>query len=204
MTDYMPAPSKEAAATPAGSSSNSETAIEKSGEAGDLLPETLPGKMPTWHTTLGRWLGGQAGTNWDGWLLTVASQIGQILLTLPNAYSKCGLIAGVILTVGCGTISLWTMYLLITLYAERKQRMVNAGLWYGKDGKRHIVTQYHETIGYFLGDWAKYIVQILVIINLFGTNVSQIVASSSDIYYWDSSIDKRMEITGFHASRTCS
>lgn len=51
-------------------------------------------------------------------------QIGQILLTLPNAYSKCGLIAGVILTVGCGTISLWTMYLLITLYAERKQRMV--------------------------------------------------------------------------------
>lgn len=43
MTDYMPAPSKEAAATPAGSSSNSETAIEKSGEAGDLLPETLPG-----------------------------------------------------------------------------------------------------------------------------------------------------------------
>lgn len=28
---------------------------------------------------------------------------------------------------------------------------VNAGLWYGKDGKRHIVTQYHETIGYFLG-----------------------------------------------------
>ncbi|KAK9786495.1 hypothetical protein WJX73_005462 [Symbiochloris irregularis] len=35
-----------------------------------------------------QWLGGEAGTNWDGWLLTVASQIGQILLTFPNAYAK--------------------------------------------------------------------------------------------------------------------
>ena len=51
---------------------------------------------------------------------------------------------------------------------------IEDGVWYGPDGKRRVVTQYHETIGYFLGDWAKYIVQILVIINLFGTNVSQV------------------------------
>ena len=50
--------------------------------------------------------------------------------------------------------------------------------WYDSSGKRRVVTQYHETIGYFLGDWAKYIVQILVIINLFGTNVSQVCANS--------------------------
>ena len=33
------------------------------------------GKMPHWSSTLGKWLGGEAGTNWDGWLLTVASQV---------------------------------------------------------------------------------------------------------------------------------
>lgn len=50
---------------------------------------------------------------------------------------------------------------------------INDGQWYGRDGKRRVVTQYYETIGYFW--WAKYIVQILVIINLFGTNVSQVM-----------------------------
>ena len=46
--------------------------------------------------------------------------------------------------------------------------------WFGPDGERRVVTQYHETIGFFLGRWAQIIVQILVIINLFGTNVSQV------------------------------
>jgi amino acid permease len=55
-----------------------------------------------------------------------ALQIGQIMLTLPNAYSKVGLAAAVPLSVGCACLSFWTMYCLIALYAERKQRLVSA------------------------------------------------------------------------------
>jgi amino acid permease len=57
-------------------------------------------------------------------LLLSALQIGQIMLTLPNAYSKVGLAAAVPLSVGCACLSFWTMYCLIALYAERKQRLV--------------------------------------------------------------------------------
>lgn len=44
-----------------------------------------------------------------------------------------------------------------------------------------------------LGHWAKIVVQIVVVISLFGTNVSQVVASSSDAYYLaeKNSLDKR-------------
>jgi hypothetical protein len=40
-------------------------------------------------------------------------QIGQIMLTLPNAYSKVGLLAALPLSVGCACLGFWTMYCLI-------------------------------------------------------------------------------------------
>ncbi len=43
-----------------------------------------------------------------------------------------------------------------------------------------------------LGIWAKRVVQVVVIISLFGTNVSQIVASSSDAYYLEHGLSKRL------------
>jgi len=54
-----------------------------------------------------RRLGGGAGSIYDGWLITVCSQIGQIMLTLPNAFSKMGLGLAVPLSVLSSLCSLW-------------------------------------------------------------------------------------------------
>jgi hypothetical protein len=51
--------------------------------------------------------------------------------------------------------------------------------------------QYHDVMGDNLGIWAKRVVQVVVVISLFGTNVSQIVASSSDAYYLEHGLSKR-------------
>jgi hypothetical protein len=77
------------------------------------------------------------------------------------------------------------------LYVERKHRLIKEGRWGGPNGKSHQVTQYHDVMGDNLGIWAKRVVQIVVVISLFGTNVSQIVASSSDAYYLEHGLSKR-------------
>lgn len=156
-------------------------------------PDDLAGPyaVPKTSSWVAGWLAGAAGSFEDAWLTTCASQIGQIMLTLPNAYAKVGLTAGLILSVGCGSFSLWTMYQLITLYIERKKRLEKKGVWFDDNGQRKIITQYHEVMGDLLGVWAKYTVQVVIIISLLGTNVSQIVASSSDVYYYNDSLSKR-------------
>lgn len=68
---------------------------------------------------------------------------------------------------------------------------VKEGRWSGPEGKSHHVTQYHDVMGDNLGVWAKRVVQAVVVISLFGTNVSQIVASSSDAYYLENGLSKR-------------
>jgi hypothetical protein len=68
---------------------------------------------------------------------------------------------------------------------------IQKGLWFDANGKRAIITQYHEVIGSLLGMWAQIIVQIVIIISLVGTSFAQIVACASDVYYYDSSKTKR-------------
>ena len=68
---------------------------------------------------------------------------------------------------------------------------IQKGLWYDANGKRAIITQYHEVIGSLLGMWAQIIVQLVIIISLVGTSFAQIVACASDVYYYDSSKTKR-------------
>lgn len=68
---------------------------------------------------------------------------------------------------------------------------IKAGQWHGPQGKSHHVTQYHDVMGENLGAWARRVVQVVVVISLFGTNVSQVVASSSDAYYLDHGLNKR-------------
>ena len=51
-------------------------------------------------------------------------QIGQIMLSMPNAYAKMGLTAGLIMSVASGLISAYTIVLLVHLYEERKRRLV--------------------------------------------------------------------------------
>ena len=54
-----------------------------------------------------------------------ALQIGQIMLSIPNAYAKMGLAAGLCLSIGSGFISAYTIVLLVHLYEERKRRLVS-------------------------------------------------------------------------------
>lgn len=54
----------------------------------------------------------------------VALQIGQIMLSMPNAYAKMGLAAGLCLSLFSGCVSAYTIMLLVHLYEERKKRLV--------------------------------------------------------------------------------
>jgi auxin influx carrier (AUX1 LAX family) len=132
---------------------------------------------------IARWLGGSAGTTFDGWLLTVCSQIGQIMLTLPNAFAKMGLVLALPLSIFSSVCSLWTMFCLVTLYAERKRRLIKQGLWEGEGGKQGRITQYHDVIGDTLGKHARTLAQTIVILSLLGTSIAQVIACSSDAYY---------------------
>ncbi|CAK0736775.1 hypothetical protein CVIRNUC_000801 [Coccomyxa viridis] len=131
---------------------------------------------------LTRMLGGDAGSRFDGWLLTVSSQIGQIMLTMPNAMAKMGLIPAIPLAIFIACMSLWSMKMLICLYVARRSILIVQKQWIGEDGVRS-VTQYHDVMGAILGKFAKGIVMVVIVISLFGTCLSQIVASSSDAYY---------------------
>eukprot|EP00884_Botryococcus_braunii_P010276 jgi/Botrbrau1/1924/Bobra.0005s0029.2 len=164
---------------------------DSSGSSKVTKDSIVPGDTPQTYAQWKQWLSGEAGTPLDGWLLTVSSQIGQIMLTLPNAMAKVGVAAAIPIALGTATMSLWTMYLLITLYVERKAILVAKGLWFDEAGERKVITQYHEVIGDLLGKWARYIVIAVISIALFGTCVAQIVASSADAYYFSESIDKR-------------
>ncbi len=46
------------------------------------------------------------------------------MLSMPNAYAKMGLVAGLVLSVASGLISAYTIVLLVHLYEERKRRLV--------------------------------------------------------------------------------
>ena len=47
------------------------------------------------------------------------------MLSIPNAYAKMGLAAGMCLSIGSGFISVYTICLLVHLYEERKRRLVS-------------------------------------------------------------------------------
>ncbi len=47
------------------------------------------------------------------------------MLSVPNAYAKMGLAAGLCLSIGSGFISAYTIVLLVHLYEERKRRLVS-------------------------------------------------------------------------------
>ncbi len=49
-------------------------------------------------------------------------QVGQVILTLPNAFATTGMASGVFFQLVFATLALWTLYLLATLYQELKKR----------------------------------------------------------------------------------
>ncbi|WIA10991.1 hypothetical protein OEZ85_011148 [Tetradesmus obliquus] len=65
------------------------------------------------------------------------------------------------------------------------------GSWFDAPGRRRIVTQYHEVVGYFLGRRAQILAQVLVALGLAGTSIAQIIACAGDMYYINNSFSKR-------------
>eukprot|EP00884_Botryococcus_braunii_P014762 jgi/Botrbrau1/23287/Bobra.0102s0029.1 len=126
------------------------------------------------------WLSGEAGSAGDAWLLTVSSSIGQVMLVLPNATARVGMAYAIPIAIVTATLSLWTLYILVILYVERKAALAAKGLWYNEAGERKVVTQYHEVIGDLLGPWARWTVIVVIAFTLFGVCVAQIVASAAD------------------------
>ena len=51
-------------------------------------------------------------------------QIGQIMLTMPNAMAKMGLIPAIPLAIFIASMSLWSMKMLICLYVARRSILV--------------------------------------------------------------------------------
>lgn len=49
-------------------------------------------------------------------------QVGQVILTLPNAFATTGMASGVFFQLIFATLALWTLFLLATLYQELKKR----------------------------------------------------------------------------------
>ncbi|KAK9817815.1 hypothetical protein WJX72_002659 [[Myrmecia] bisecta] len=135
-------------------------------------------------------------TWWDAMLSSACSSIGQIILAFPNQMASTGVIAGIVLYMGTGFLSFYSIWLLITLFLDRKQRMVKLGTWYSKTDRhgyqrRGQITQYHDVIHYSLGKWWGWFTQFIVVLTIIGNGTTQIVASSSSQYVINKQFDKR-------------
>eukprot|EP00891_Asterochloris_glomerata_P002298 jgi/Astpho2/2298/gw1.00040.45.1_t len=96
------------------------------------------------------------------------------MLSVPNAYAKMGLAAGLCLSIGSGFISAYTIVLLVHLYEERKRRLVSHCMdW-----------NYHEVITELCGKFLGAVTLFFVMLNVLGITVAQVVACSSDAYYY--------------------
>ncbi|KAL6756332.1 transmembrane amino acid transporter protein-domain-containing protein [Haematococcus lacustris] len=124
----------------------------------------------------------------DAFLTVAGSQIGQIMLTTPNALWKAGLISGGLFSLVAIVCSIFTTYLMNVLYLERKRRMLAAGTW--AKASQH-VTQYHDVLGFFLGKQMRVVVQIIICLQLLGTGIAQVIACAADWYSIDKTHSKR-------------
>ncbi|KAL0045880.1 hypothetical protein WJX82_007392 [Trebouxia sp. C0006] len=109
-------------------------------------------------------------------ILTVAmAQIGQVMLVWPHQMYLTGITAGVILMVASGWFNIWSMWILVIFYMERKNKMIKEGTWWEEGGVRRTVSQLHEVV----------------------------VASSGNLYSIDNSHSKRTYELAFGAALVC-
>lgn len=60
-------------------------------------------------------------------MLTVADvllQVGQVILSLPHSLSQTGMVAGIIIEIVFASLAMWTVYLMVLLYLDHKNRKV--------------------------------------------------------------------------------
>ncbi|KAK9807276.1 hypothetical protein WJX73_006480 [Symbiochloris irregularis] len=135
----------------------------------------------------------QGGSKYDAFLVAASAQVGQVMLTLPHAFSQTGLIPGIVLQIVCAAVSIYTLYMLLILYLDRKNRMIKDGVWYDADGSgnRTRITSYYEVVGYLTNKWLAYFSVVVVIITAVGTCLPQIISASSNLYIINGSLEKR-------------
>ena len=51
-------------------------------------------------------------------------QVGQVILSLPHSLSQTGMVAGIVLELLFASLAMWTVYLMVILYLDHKNRKV--------------------------------------------------------------------------------
>lgn len=129
------------------------------------------------------------GTVFDGFLLAASQEVGQSILTLPNVFAQVGFAAGVILELLFATLALYTNFLLVSMHAEYRQKLMR------ENDPRHqdkfYIASYHEIMESLVGVWLKRFSLIVVFFALLGLTTVQIIATSSNFYLLDDSLSKR-------------
>lgn len=57
-------------------------------------------------------------------LADVLLQVGQVILSLPHSLSQTGMVAGIIIEIVFASLAMWTVYLMVLLYLDHKNRKV--------------------------------------------------------------------------------
>ena len=108
---------------------------------------------------------------------------------------------------------MWTVYLMVSLYLDHKNREIKRGAWYerpageGSDGdgggdegppspparprRRGVAVQYHEVMGDASYRWIGIFSKVVVVVALGGLAVAQIIASSSNFHGMIPGVSKR-------------
>ena len=146
-------------------------------------------------------------------------QVGQVILSLPHSLWQTGMVAGIVMMLGFASLAMWTVYLMVVLYLDHKNRKIKEGTWYvvlmsnvcmnsrirsiltscsfcfvrytEKENTRKTANQYHEVMQDATYRWLGIFSRIVVIIALGGLAVAQIIASSSNFYRLVPSVNKR-------------
>lgn len=139
-----------------------------------------------------KWLLFEGGTPFDAFLTAASAQVGQVILTLPHSLAQTNIIGGTILQLTFATWAMYTLYLMVMLYLDYKNRCIKAGTWYDEDGKgRAWNTQYFEMIGGLTCKPLSIFTLVVCIFAALGSCLPQIVASSSNVYRINENINKR-------------
>ena len=56
--------------------------------------------------------------------MLVHLQVGQVILSLPHSLSQTGMVAGIIIEIVFASLAMWTVYLMVLLYLDHKNRKV--------------------------------------------------------------------------------
>ncbi|KAH9309619.1 hypothetical protein KI387_037530, partial [Taxus chinensis] len=126
------------------------------------------------------------GSVYDAWFNAVSGQVGQVILSMPYSYSQMGFGLGIFFHILYAIVGIWTCYMLACLYLEYRSRREKEGA----DFKRHVI-QYHEVMGYLVGNWLKKASLFFNIVTMGCVAVVQIIACASNAYYVNSKYNKR-------------